>query len=69
MLACCDFSWTKTEAAVSVKTQKTQYRMTQGTSRRKSKGGLLVANSTLPQCGMSQERSLEHDQLKIMALL
>jgi len=59
----------KTEVVVSVKTQKTQHRMTQRTSGRKSKGGLIVAISTLPQCEMSQEKCLEHDQLQFIAVL
>lgn len=61
VLTCCDFLWMQSEAAVSVKVQKTQYRMPHRASGRKSKGVLLLANFTLPQCEMSQERSLEHD--------
>lgn len=69
VFTCCDFSRMKAEAAISVKVQKTQYRMTQRTRGRKSRGGLIVANSTLPQCELFEERSLEHDHLKIMAWL
>lgn len=69
MSTCCDFSQMQTEVAGSVKIQKTQHRMTWRTSGRKSKGVLTAAVSTLPPCETSQEKSLEHDQLQIIALL